>query len=59
MAIMIYCLKCREKKEARNPKAETLKNGRSAVRGVCPDCDKTLYRMGAAPELLTQNAAAN
>lgn len=57
MAIMIYCLKCKGKKEALNPQNETLKNGRSAVRGVCPDCGHTLYRMGGAPELITQAAA--
>lgn len=42
-----YCVKCRAKKEIKNPQKVTLKNGKPAVKGVCPTCGTTLYRIGA------------
>ena len=41
-----YCMKCRAKREIKNPKAVTLKNGRQAIRGVCPVCGTTVSRIG-------------
>lgn len=41
-----YCLKCRAKRDMRNPQQVTLKNGRLATRGTCPDCGSTVYRIG-------------
>ena len=41
-----YCLKCRGKKEIKDPKSVTMKNGRPAVQGVCPDCGTRIYRIG-------------
>ena len=32
-----YCVKCRAKKEMKDAKAITMKNGRPATQGVCPD----------------------
>ena len=33
-----YCVKCREKREIKDPQETTLKNGRPAVKGTCPEC---------------------
>ena len=33
-----YCLKCRKKREIKNPQNVTLKNKRPATRGTCPNC---------------------
>ena len=33
-----YCVKCRAKREIKNAKTVTLKNGRQATQGVCPTC---------------------
>jgi RNase P subunit RPR2 len=41
-----YCLKCRVKREMRNPQRVTLKNGRPAVQGTCPNCGTKMYRIG-------------
>ncbi|MBA7633198.1 hypothetical protein ES703_40760 [subsurface metagenome] len=46
-----YCFKCRAKKMMKNPKVALLKNGRPAVRGVCPDCGTKIYRIGPAEKL--------
>jgi hypothetical protein len=45
--VQAYCVKCRQKREIKNPKNVTLKNKRIAVKGVCPVCGTALYRIGA------------
>lgn len=41
-----YCLKCRARREMRNPQKVTLKNGRPATLGTCPVCGTKMYRIG-------------
>ncbi len=41
-----YCLKCRTKREMRDPRQTTLKNGRPATQGTCPVCGTKMYRIG-------------
>lgn len=41
-----YCLKCRARREMRNPQKVTLKNGRPATQGTCPVCGTKMYRIG-------------
>ncbi|MDP6101523.1 MAG: DUF5679 domain-containing protein [Dehalococcoidia bacterium] len=41
-----YCMKCRTKREMKNPEKVTLKNGRPATRGTCPNCGTKMYRIG-------------
>jgi len=41
-----YCMKCRAKREIKNPKAVTLKNKRPATQGVCPVCGTKIFRIG-------------
>ena len=33
-----YCVKCRAKREMRDARAITMKNGKPATQGVCPTC---------------------
>lgn len=40
-----WCLKCREKKEIKDPKPETMKNGNRGIRGVCPACNTNVFRI--------------
>jgi hypothetical protein len=40
-----YCVKCREKREIKNPKSVTMKNGRNAIEGTCGVCGTKLFRM--------------
>ncbi len=46
MATEAYCLKCRAKREMRDEKATTLKNGRPATQGTCPVCSTKMFRIG-------------
>ena len=41
-----YCVKCRAKREMKDAKAVTMKNGRPATQGVCPTCGTKMFRIG-------------
>ena len=43
-----YCVKCRAKKEIKDPKSITMKNGKPATQGVCPSCGTKMFRIGKA-----------
>ena len=41
-----YCVKCKTKREIKEPQAVFTSGGTPATRGVCPVCGTTLFRMG-------------
>ncbi len=41
-----YCMKCKAKREIKNPRPVVLKNGRPATQGVCPVCGTKVFRIG-------------
>ena len=41
-----YCVKCRAKREVKDPKETKLKNGRPAVKGTCPKWGTNVFRIG-------------
>jgi len=42
-----YCVKCRAKREIRNPTKITMKNGRPAIQGTCSVCGTKVFRIGS------------
>jgi PGF-pre-PGF domain-containing protein len=42
----VYCLKCKKKVFMKDEQVVTMNNGRKAKKGTCPDCGKTVFRMG-------------
>ena len=44
--VNIYCLKCRSKRDVSGAHAVTMKNGRPAIHGVCPECSAKVFRIG-------------
>lgn len=40
-----YCVKCKSKKEMKDAKEVTMKNGRKAMKGCCPKCSTGMYRI--------------
>lgn len=46
LAIMAYCVKCKQKREMLHAQEVTMKNGRRAVRGTCAICGSGIYRIG-------------
>ena len=41
-----YCMKCRAKKEMKDAKHITMKNGKPATQGKCPTCGTKMFRIG-------------
>ena len=41
-----YCVKCRTKRDIKNAKAITMKNGKPATQGGCPSCSTKMFRIG-------------
>ena len=41
-----YCVKCKTSVEIKDPQNVTLKNGKAAVSGVCPNCGTKVFRIG-------------
>lgn len=44
--VQAYCVKCRKMVEVKSPQQVTLKNGRPAVKGTCPETGTTVFRIG-------------
>jgi len=42
-----YCMKCRAKREIKNPQNVVMRNGRKAVRGICPVCGTKMFKFVA------------
>ena len=40
-----YCLKCKAKKEMADMQSVTMKNGRPAAKGRCPDCNTSMFKI--------------
>lgn len=48
MAVEAYCVKCKAKREMKNPENTTMKNGKPAVKGTCPVCGTGMFKIGGA-----------
>lgn len=44
--VQAYCVKCKAKRIMKNAQAVTMKNGKPATKGVCPNCGTGMYRIG-------------
>jgi len=42
-----YCVKCRKKVEMKDAQKITMKNGKPAMQGVCPNCGTKVFKIGA------------
>jgi hypothetical protein len=41
-----YCVKCKQKREMKNPKEVTMKNGKKAATGTCGVCGTKMFKIG-------------
>jgi len=41
-----YCVKCRTKREIKDPTSITMKNGKPSTQGICPVCATKMFRIG-------------
>jgi len=46
-----YCMKDKRMVEMKDPQAVTMKNGKPATRGVCPNCGTTIFQDRKAKRL--------
>ena len=49
-----YCVKCRAKKEMKDARSITMKNGKPATQGVCPTCGTKMFRIGKGQISISQ-----
>jgi hypothetical protein len=42
-----YCVKCKSKRQMKDATKVTMKNGKPAMKGVCPECGTGMYKIGA------------
>ncbi|MFH1339005.1 MAG: DUF5679 domain-containing protein [Candidatus Omnitrophota bacterium] len=40
-----YCVKCKSSKEMKDEQQVTMKNGRKALKGKCPVCGTSMFRI--------------
>jgi hypothetical protein len=43
-----YCMKCKERREMKDSKAITMKNGKPATEGLCSVCGTKMFKIGKA-----------
>ncbi len=41
-----YCMKCKQKREMKDAKEVTMKNGKKALSGVCSVCGTKMFKIG-------------
>jgi len=46
-----YCVKCKTKKEMKDAKNITMKNGKPATQGTCHTCGTKMFRIGKGPSI--------
>lgn len=45
-----YCVKCKAKKEMKDPTETKMKNGKPAVSGTCVTCGTKMFKIGEYKE---------
>ena len=43
-----YCVKCKAKREMKDEKEVTMKNGRPATQGICTVCNTKMFKIGGS-----------
>ena len=46
MAVTGYCLKDKKQVEITDPQEITMKNGKPAITGTCPECGTKIFKIG-------------
>lgn len=42
--VVAHCMKCKDKREMVNPQKTVTKNGRTMLKGTCPECGTTMCK---------------
>ena len=46
LVIEAYCVKCKSKRDMKDDKQITMKNGRQAITGICTTCGTKMFKIG-------------
>ena len=46
LVIQAYCVKCKSKRDMKDDKQITMKNGRQAISGICTTCGTKMFKIG-------------
>src|SRR5918992_5442056 len=52
-----YCVKCKAKRDMKNEKQVTMKNGRQALSGTCSVCGTKMFRIGGSSSASGKSAS--
>ncbi len=52
-------MKCRSKRDMRDEKLVTMKNGQRAISGICTVCGTKMFKIGASGKKVAKVKAAN
>ncbi len=44
--VQAYCVKCKAKVDVKDAEKITMKNGRPATKGTCPNCGTKVFKIG-------------
>lgn len=47
-AVTGFCMKCKKQVEMKDAEQTTMKNGKPATKGVCPNCGTKMFKIGKA-----------
>ena len=50
-----YCVKCKSKRDMKDEKQVTMKNGRKAVSGICTVCGTKMFKIGGGSAMAKQH----
>lgn len=52
-----YCVKCKQKRDMKDEKQITMKNGRPATSGICSVCGTKMFKIGGGASAAGGNAS--
>ena len=58
LATQAYCVKCKTKRDMKDEKQVTMKNGQKALSGICTTCGTKMFRIGGGGGKKIVKAAA-
>ncbi|HET7147947.1 MAG TPA: DUF5679 domain-containing protein [Candidatus Nitrosopolaris sp.] len=59
MATQAYCVKCKAKREMKDEKQVTMKNGQGAISGICTVCGTKMFKIGGGGKKIAKVKAAS
>ncbi|MFZ0894284.1 MAG: hypothetical protein FIO02_07980 [Nitrosopumilales archaeon] len=59
MATQAYCVKCKAKRDMKDEKQVTMKNGQGAISGICTVCGTKMFKIGGGGKKIAKAKAAS